>query len=63
MSVKMDSLRNAGADRSAMRPLMMSTNDKVKAVLTPEQATEYDKMVKERMQRMQQNGGGAPPSN
>jgi hypothetical protein len=31
----MDSLRNAGGDRSALRPIMQATNDKVKAVLTP----------------------------
>ena len=32
----MDSLRNAGGDRAAMRPMMQATNDKVKAILTPE---------------------------
>lgn len=62
---KMDSIRTAAngdrdAMRSAMMPLMKSTNEQVKAVLTPEQATEYDKIQQERMQQMQQrmNGGG-----
>jgi len=57
-STKMDSLRTAGADRSAMRPLMQATNDQVKAVLTPDQATAYQKMMDERRARMQQGGGG-----
>lgn len=56
---KMDSIRKAGGDmRSSMRPLMDSTNKQVKAVLTPEQATEFDKAQQERMNRMRQNGGG-----
>ncbi len=55
---KIDSIRNAGGDmRSAMRPLMDSTNVRVKAVLTKEQADAYDKWQKERMDRMR-NGGG-----
>jgi protein CpxP len=54
-----DSLRNAGGDRSAFRPIMQATNDKVKAILTPEQATAYQKEMDERRARMQ-NGGGAP---
>jgi Spy/CpxP family protein refolding chaperone len=62
---KMDSIRTASngdrdAMRSAMMPLMKSTNDQVKAVLTPDQATAYDKIQEERMQQMRQrmNGGG-----
>ena len=60
---KMDSIRNAGnGDRQAMRgammPLMTATNDKVKAVLTAEQAEAYEKMQRERMERMRQGGGG-----
>ncbi|RFZ84576.1 hypothetical protein DYU05_02880 [Mucilaginibacter terrenus] len=57
---QMDSLRNAGADRSAFRPMMQATNDKVKAVLTAEQAAAWQKEMDERRARMQ-NGGGAPP--
>jgi Spy/CpxP family protein refolding chaperone len=44
--------------RSAMMPLMKSTNDKVKAILTPEQATAYDKIMQDRMDRMRNGGGG-----
>ena len=56
----MDSLRNAGGDFSAMRPMMTASNAKIKAILTPEQAATFDKQQAARMQRMQQ-GGGAPP--
>lgn len=56
----MDSLRTAGGDRSAMRPLMQATNDKIKAVLTAEQQAAWQKQMDERRARMQ-NGGGAPP--
>jgi protein CpxP len=57
----MDSLRSAGGDMSAMRPMMTATNAKVKAVLTPDQAAAFDKQQAARMQRQQQGGGGAPP--
>lgn len=54
----MDSLRNAGGDmRSQMRPMMQATNDKVKAILTPQQAAAWQKEMDERRARMQ-NGGG-----
>jgi len=61
-ATKRDSIRTAAngdrdAMRSAMMPLIKSTSDKVKAILTPEQATAYDKMMQERMDRMR-NGGG-----
>jgi len=55
---KVDSLRNAGADRSSFRPLMQATNDQIKALLTPEQAAAFQKMMDERRARMQQGGGG-----
>jgi len=62
-SVKMDSIRTAAnGDRDAMmagmRPLMQSTSDQIKAILTPDQATAYQKMQDERRARMQQGGGG-----
>jgi len=62
-AVKRDSIRTAAnGDRDAMRqammPLMKDTNDKIKAVLTADQAAAYDKMMQERMQRMQGGGGG-----
>ncbi|MDB5023354.1 MAG: hypothetical protein JWP78_1109 [Mucilaginibacter sp.] len=62
-SVKMDSVRTASnGDREAMMkammPLTQSTGDKIKAVLTADQAAAYDKLIKERMDRMKQGGGG-----
>ncbi|RYY35247.1 MAG: hypothetical protein EOP46_10710 [Sphingobacteriaceae bacterium] len=65
---KLDSVRTAAnGDREAMRgammPLMTAANDKVKAVLTPEQATEFEKIQKERMGRMRQGGGGGGSQN
>jgi protein CpxP len=64
-----DSIRTASnGDRqammSAMRPMMEATSTKLKAILTPEQYTEYEKANAERMNRMRQggqNGGGNPP--
>ncbi|MES2267155.1 MAG: hypothetical protein V4520_10360 [Bacteroidota bacterium] len=59
----MDSLRNAGGDmRTQMRPMMQATNEKVKAVLTPEQAAAWQKQMDE-MRAQRQNGGGGAPSN
>ena len=55
-TVKMDSLRTAGADFSAMRPLMEASNEKIKAILTADQAAAYQKILDERRARMQ--GGG-----
>ncbi|MFD0794116.1 hypothetical protein ACFQZX_10845 [Mucilaginibacter litoreus] len=54
-----DSLRNAGGDiRSQIRPMMEATNNKVKAVLTAEQAAAWQKEMEERRARMQNGGGG-----
>lgn len=58
---QMDSLRSAGADRSAMMPVRQATNDKVKALLTAEQATAWQKQIDEMRARMQQGGGGGAP--
>ena len=60
---RMDSLRTASngdrdAMRSAMMPIMMSSNNQIKALLTPDQAAAYQKMLDERRARMQQGGGG-----
>ena len=60
-AVKRDSIRTASnGDRqammTAMMPLMKTAGDKIKAILTADQATAYDKLMKERMDRMQ--GGG-----
>lgn len=62
-ATKRDSIRTAAnGDRDAMMkgmmPLMMTTSTKIKAILTPDQATAYDKLMKERMDRMRQGGGG-----
>lgn len=55
----MDSLRNAGGDmRSQMRPMMQATNEKVKAILTADQAAAWQKEMDERRARMQNGGGG-----
>ena len=52
-----DSLRNAGGDRTAFRPIMQAATDKIKAILTPDQATAWQKMMDE-MRAQRQNGGG-----
>jgi protein CpxP len=62
-ATKRDSIRTAAnGDRDAMMkammPLMQSTSTKIKAILTPDQATAYDKLMKDRMDRMRQGGGG-----
>lgn len=57
-ATKVDSIRNAGGDFSAMRPLMQATNDKIKAILTPDQQAAYQKMMDEMRARRQQGGGG-----
>jgi periplasmic protein CpxP/Spy len=57
-TAKVDSVRNAGGDRSAFRPIMEATNEKIKAILTPEQATAYQKMMDEMRARRQNGGGG-----
>ena len=62
-ATKMDSVRNAGGDRQAMMPIRQAASAKVKAVLTADQATAYDKMQADMRARMQNGGGGgAPPS-
>jgi protein CpxP len=56
--VKRDSVMKAGGDRSAMRPIMTAANDKVQAVLTPDQQVAYKKMMDDMRAKMQQGGGG-----
>src|ERR1700744_1008120 len=71
-----DSLRTASnGDRQAMmqamQPLRAKYTAQIKAVLTPDQATAYDKQMAARMNRGGGNGGGGngggggtpPPSN
>jgi protein CpxP len=62
-AAKRDSIRTAAngdrdAMRAAMMPLMQATNTQIKAVLTADQATAYDKMQADQRARMQQGGGG-----
>jgi protein CpxP len=65
---KRDSIRTAAngdrdAMRAAMMPLMQSTNAQIKALLTPDQATAYDKYLADQRARMQQGGGGGGGGN
>lgn len=58
-SKRIDSLRTAlDGDRSGMRekimPIMTATNDEIKAILTPDQASTFQKQLDERMSRMRQ---------
>jgi len=53
-----DSLRTAGADRSAMMPVMQATTAKIKAVLTADQAAEWQKQMDEARAKRAQGGGG-----
>ncbi|WP_183572211.1 hypothetical protein HDF18_03955 [Mucilaginibacter sp. X5P1] len=57
-AAKRDSVMKAGGDRSAMRPIMTATNDKVQAVLTPDQQVAYKKMMDDMRAKMQNGGGG-----
>jgi len=67
-ATKMDSVRTAAngdrtAMRSAMGPIRTASNDQIKALLTPDQATAYQKMLDEQRARMQQGGGGGGGGN
>ena|ERR1700679_250333 len=62
-ATKRDSIRTAAnGDRDAMMqammPLMKSTNEQIKALLTADQATAFQKIQDERRARMQGGGGG-----
>jgi protein CpxP len=62
-AAKMDSVRTAAnGDRDAMRtamgPIRKATNDQIKAILTPDQAAAYQKMMDDMRAKMQQGGGG-----
>lgn len=58
---QVDSLRTAGADRSSFGPIRTATNEKVKALLTAEQAAAWQKQMDEMRARMQNGGGGGTP--
>ena len=57
-AAKRDSVRNAGGDREAMRPIMMEANTKVQAILTDDQKAAWKKMMDDMRAKQQQNGGG-----
>lgn len=57
-AAKRDSVRNAGGDRDAMRPIMMDTNNKVQAILTDDQKAAWKKMMENMRAKMQNGGGG-----
>lgn len=57
-ATKRDSVRNAGGDRTAMRPIMMEANTKVQAILTDDQKAAWKKMMEDMRAQRQQNGGG-----
>ena len=57
-AAKRDSVMKAGGDRSAMRPIMMDANQKIQAILTPDQQAAYKQMMADMRAQRQQNGGG-----
>jgi protein CpxP len=62
-ATKMDSVRTAAnGDRTVMRtamgPIRTASNDQIKAILTPDQAAAWQKMLDEQRARMQGGGGG-----
>lgn len=58
-AAKRDSIMKAGGDRSAIRPIMTATNDKVQAVLTDDQKAAYKKMMDDMRAKYQNGGGGS----
>jgi protein CpxP len=62
-ATKMDSVRTAAnGDRDAQRagsaPFRAAATAQIKAILTPDQAAAYQKMLDEQRARMQNGGGG-----
>lgn len=58
-AVRADESASQDDRRAKMMKVRTDTNDKINAVLTPDQQAEFKKMNDEMMQRM--GGGGAPP--
>jgi protein CpxP len=62
-ATKMDSVRTAAngdrdAIRAGMTPIRTAIGAQIKAILTPDQATAYQKMLDDQRARMQGGGGG-----
>ena len=47
--------------RSKMMDIRKSSNEKIRALLTPDQQTKYDAMQAEMRERMKEHQGGGPP--
>lgn len=67
-TTKTDSIRTAAnGDRTAMRaamgPIRTAANDQIKAILTPDQVTAYQKLLDEQRARQQGGGGGGGGGN
>src|ERR1700712_319810 len=62
-AAKRDSVKNAGGDRQAMRPIMQAANEKIQAILTDDQKVAYKKMMDDMRAKMQNNGGGGGGGN
>lgn len=67
MMAQMDSIRNAGGNggrgafnREAMQKRQEEQTAKIKSILTPEQFTAYEEMLKKQRERRGQFGGGRP---
>jgi protein CpxP len=58
MYTKIDSIRSAGGDGSAYIAVTQPINDKIKAILTADQATAFQKMMYESRPRTQQGSSG-----
>jgi Spy/CpxP family protein refolding chaperone len=56
-----DQSMDQDARRAKMREMMTKQQDEIKAVLTAEQRTVYEKNVADMQARMQQQGGGQRP--
>lgn len=61
-AVRSDSSLSQADKRSKMMDIHKASQDKIRAVLTPDQQTKYDAMLTEMQQRRQNGGGGTPPA-
>jgi periplasmic protein CpxP/Spy len=62
-AVRADTSLSQDDRRSKMMSIRQDSSSKIRAILTPDQQTQYDQMQAEMKARMQnRQGGGAPPS-